>query len=391
MFALLLLVIVGVAGMAMDFTRQERMRARLAQAADAAILAAARSAASMQESNPGMNVSEIIGQAEELGRSHFAANVSSLDDVKLNNVKLAVKYDGGFWTSNVAYKASARTTLGVALGQSKLDLRGTSEASIAPGFPVLDIAMCIDSTGSMQPTLDAVKTNAINFYDNLNASLATKGIQPFPHVRVRLMYFKDFGDKDPTLFDLDPLVASNFFRLPDESSAFNAFASPQIADGGHDTPESGLECLNEAISSPWLQVGDSVSGFSQRVTDVYPLIIVWTDAPTHPINFANSLANPAYPSAAHMPRNYAALLDKWNDGAVLSQQYKQILFFGDPDVTAHDQTDVNTGEFYPSGWPEVKTWPKFTVGGTLTEGNTDMIEFITNGIAKNTKGLRLTN
>lgn len=36
-------------------------------------------------------------------------------------------------------------------------------------------------------------------------------------------------------------------------------------------------------------------------------------------------------------------------------------------------------------------WPKFTHGGTVVEANTDMIEFIANGIAKNTKGLRLTN
>ncbi len=131
--------------------------------------------------------------------------------MKVDKVDVDVKYDGGYWTSSVAYKARGRTTLGAVLGQSKLDLRGTSQASIAPGFPVLDIAMCIDSTGSMQPTLDAVKTNAINFYDNLNASLTAKGIQPFPHVRVRLIYFKDFGDATPGMWDPDPLVASNFF------------------------------------------------------------------------------------------------------------------------------------------------------------------------------------
>lgn len=147
-FALLLLVILGAAGMAMDFTRQERMRARLAQAADAAILAAARGEASMQESNPAMDVSEIIGQAEELGRSHFAANVSALGDVKIDKINLAANYDGGHWTSNVAYKATGSSTLGAALGHSKLDLRGKSEASVAPGFPVLDIAMCARRHGA---------------------------------------------------------------------------------------------------------------------------------------------------------------------------------------------------------------------------------------------------
>lgn len=44
-----------------------------------------------------------------------------------------------------------------------------------------------------------------------------------------------------------------------------------------------------------------------------------------------------------------------------------------------------------SGWAEIMTWPKFTHGGTVVEANTDPVEFIANGIAKNAKGLRLTN
>lgn len=384
-FALLLLTILGVAGMAMDFTRQERMRARLSQAADAAILAAARGAASMQESNPSMDVSEIIGQAQELGQKHFAANVSALGDVKVDRVNLSVNYDGGYWTSNVAYKATGRTTLGAALGHSKLDLRGKSEASIAPGFPVLDIAMCIDSTGSMSGTLDAVKTNAVNFYDNLNNALTAKGIQPFPLVRVRLIYFKDFGDATPGVWDPDPLVASNFFRLPEEAGNFNAFASPQAAGGGADWAESGLECLNEAMDSAWSKPGDTPVGFTQKITDVYPLIVMWTDASTHRIGYPNSLANPAYPPASKMPRTYADFLAKWEDRDVIDQSKKQLLFFGDP---AQPSYEPDGGE---SGWSEIMTWPKFTHGGTVLEANTDPVEFIANGIAMNTKGLRLTN
>lgn len=385
MFALLLIIVVGVAGLAMDFTRQERMRARLSQAADAAILAAARSASSIQEANPSLSVSEIIPQAEELGRKHFAANTSQLSDVNISDVKITVDFDGGYWTSNVAYKATGKTTLGVALGRRTLDLRGKSEASIAPGFPALDIAMCIDSTGSMSGTLDAVKTNAINFYDSLNNSLIAKGVQPFPLVRVRLIYFKDYGDAVPGLWDPDPLVASNFFRLPDESGNFNAFASPQVATGGGDWAESGLECLNEAMDSQWIKVGQSVSGFSQKVTDVYPLIVMWTDASTHRVGYPNSLANPDYPPESKMPRTDAAFLAKWENRDVIDQQRKQLLFFGDP---AQPSGEPDGSE---SGWAQIMTWPKFTHGGTVLEANTDPVEFIANGIAKNTKGLRLTN
>ena len=96
------------------------------------------------------------------------------------------------------------------------------------------------------------------------------------------MYFKDFGDATPGVWDPDPLISSDFFRLPDQAGNFNAFASPQVAGGGADWAESGLECLNEAMDSQWMKVGQAVSGFSQKVTDVYPLIVVWTDASTHP-------------------------------------------------------------------------------------------------------------
>ena len=44
-----------------------------------------------------------------------------------------------------------------------------------------------DGAGS---TLDAVKTNAMNFYNDLNTQLTAKGMTAFPLVRVRMIYFK---------------------------------------------------------------------------------------------------------------------------------------------------------------------------------------------------------
>ena len=70
---------------------------------------------------------------------------------------------------------------------------------------------------------------------------------------------------------------------------------------------------------------------------------------------------------------------------VIDQQNKQLLFFGDP---AQPSLETDGGE---SGWSDIMTWPKFTHGGTVVEANTDPVEFIANGIAKNAKGLRLTN
>ncbi|MGE3517076.1 MAG: pilus assembly protein TadG-related protein [Hyphomicrobium sp.] len=382
LFALLLSVLVGASGLAMDFIRQERVRSRVSQAADAANLAAARAAASAGEVDPSADSAQVIAQAQEIAKNYFFANLADLTSVKIARLNVTLTQDSGLWKSHIDYTATRNTTLSATLGFNKITIRGSSEASVTPGFPVLDLAMCVDSTGSMQTSLNSVKNNAMNFYDNLNSALAAKGIQQFPLVRVRMLYFKDFGDTTPGMWDSDPLVTSNFFMLPDEASTFNSFVSPQVASGGADWAESGLECLNAAMSSTWMKVGDQPAGFNTKVTDVYPLIVVWTDASTHPLPFTNSLANPAYPSASFMPRSYAAFRNKWGSAETIDQTHKQILFFGDP---SQDWGDGQTG------WLEVKTWPSFTHDGTVEEANTSMIEFIASGIAKNVRGLRLTN
>lgn len=384
LFAMIVFVVLGIAGLALDSDRGTRIKTRLADAADAANLAAARAAIDMEKSNGQRSKSEIAEAATQIGRNVFMANIQTLGGAVFSAPEMVVENSNGSWTAKVSYSATMKTSLAAAVGLDSLVINGKAEASVAPGFAVLDIAMCVDSTGSMTPTLDAVKTNAMQFYDNLNTELKSRGLEPFPLVRVRMIYFKDFGDING-MSDPDPLVASNFFSLPSESGNFNAFVSPQVAYGGMDTPESGLECVNEAIDSPWLKPGEVPSGFSDPVTDVYPLVVVWTDAPSHPPSFPNSLAGPAYPPAAKMPRTDAGLLAKWNSAASIDQNHKQLLFFGNPDVVAGDEAG------FVSGWQQVKTWPGFTVGGTLTDANASMIEFLVNGIEKTAQSLRLTN
>lgn len=383
LFALIVLMMLGVAGLALDSDRGTRIKTRLSDAADAANLAAARAAVDMAKSDAQRSKSEIASEAAEIGRKVFLANLQTLGGAKFNPPNMAVTYDNGKWNAKITYDALMQASLSAAVGMDSMTIRGQSEASVSPGFAVLDIAMCVDSTGSMTPTLDAVKANALSFYDNINNELKSRSLEPFPLVRVRLIYFKDFGDVMAGMWDPDPLNASNFFSLPSEGGSFNAFASPQVAYGGYDATESGLECLNEAIDSPWLKAGDVPSGFSDAVTDVYPLIAIWTDTTARTPAFPNALANPAYPPATKMPRSAAALRAKWESAASIDQAHKQILFFGDPLMPGYDATD--------KGWLDVAAWPGFTVGGTLTDANASMIEFLVNGIAKTTKSLRVTN
>lgn len=385
LFALSFIVLSATVGLAVDYSRAERAKAAIATAADAANLAAAKFAADTASKDPSLSAAAIASAAEAHGQRFFEVNLDRGLDAKLKNYKLTVsKDDKGAWTAVSEYSATSETSMMAVAGQNTLDIAGTSQASIKPGFAVLDIAMCVDSTGSMTPTLDAVKANATTFYDRLKTELESRGIAPFSLVRVRLAFFKDYGDADPTLSDPDPMRASAFFTLPDQSADFLNFAAPQVAYGGWDWPEADAICLNEAMDSPWMKPGDVIPGTPNHVTDVYPLIVVWTDSPAHGIGFANYESHPDYPAPARMPRTYEAFLDKWNDPAVIDQNNKQIIFFGDP--TLDDPYIADR-----SAWLTIKDWPKFTVGGTLLEGNASMVEFLAEGIALNVRGLAVTN
>ena len=157
----------------------------------------------------------------------------------------------------------------------------------------VDIVFCIDVTGSMTPILDAVKANALRFYDDVQANLTDKG-KNVDELRVRIIAFRDFAADPETA-----LQESSFFALPDERTIFSAFVDSLVPEGGGDAPESGLEAVALAINSPWTSRGD-------RRRQV---IVVWTDQPAHPLNFA------VLPSglASSVPTDFSALTDLWED------------------------------------------------------------------------------
>ena len=125
----------------------------------------------------------------------------------------------------------------------------------------VDIVFCIDVTGSMNPIIDAVKANALGFYDDVQTNLTAKG-KNVAQLRVRVVAFRDFvADGDAALEE------SPFFTLPADRGSFSDFVNGLVAQGGGDAPESGLEAVALAINSPWTTTGD-------RRRQV---IVVWTD------------------------------------------------------------------------------------------------------------------
>ena len=186
----------------------------------------------------------------------------------------------------------------------------TSLASRGVNYSV-DIVFCIDVTGSMDPILDAVKANALGFYDDVQSNLVAKG-KNVAQLRVRVVAFRDLvADGDAAVEE------SPFFALPDERARFSEFVGGLRAEGGGDAPESGLEAVALAMSSPWTRTGD-------RRRQV---IVVWSDQPTHQLDASVVPAD----LRSRIPADFSALTDAWEDeqGLMGSSSKRLILFAPD--------------------------------------------------------------
>jgi hypothetical protein len=175
----------------------------------------------------------------------------------------------------------------------------------------VDIVFCVDVTGSMTPILDQVKANALRFYSDVQSNLTSKG-KTIDNLRVRVVAFRDIvADGEAALQE------SPFFELPADEKGFSGFVNGLVAEGGGDEPESGLEAVALAMTSPWTTRGD-------RRRQV---IVVWTDQPAHPLNAS------ALPPAlgGRVPADFSALTDVWEDpqGPLGSSSKRLILFAPD--------------------------------------------------------------
>ncbi len=175
----------------------------------------------------------------------------------------------------------------------------------------VDIVFCIDVTGSMSPIIDAVKTNAMRFYDDVQTNLTDKG-KNVDELRVRVIAFRDFAADGEAA-----LEESDFFTLPDHQAHFSTFVSGLTAQGGGDAPESGLEAVALAMNSSWTMRGD-------RRRQV---IVVWTDQAAQPLG--SSAVPPSI--GARVPADFSALTDLWEDtqGPLGSSSKRLILFAPD--------------------------------------------------------------
>lgn len=174
----------------------------------------------------------------------------------------------------------------------------------------VDLVFCIDATMSMDPILDKVKENALNFYQDFRSIMDEKD-KKVSQLRIRVVAFRDYYyDKDKAM------MVTNFFTLPDMAEEFEACVKSIIPDGGGDDPEDGLEALAYAMKSDW-------SNGSVKKRHV---IVVWSDEGTHELGFGKKAAN--YPK--RMPKDFNELTEWWGsrrNPGLMDENAKRLLIF----------------------------------------------------------------
>lgn len=198
----------------------------------------------------------------------------------------------------------------------------------------VDIVMCIDATGSMNHTLVHVKESALSFHTRLNKVMHDKG-KAISQLRLKVIAFRDFGDRAD-----DAIAQTDFLLLPDQAADFDRFVRGLHATGGGDWPESGLEALSLAVQSPWEQ------GLDRR----RHVIVLFTDAPAHPLGAPDQVAAQTYPQS--IPRSMNELFEQWGPSQnphVMDNSAKRLLLFApeeSPWIEIAD--DWNNTLYFPS-------------------------------------------
>ena len=219
----------------------------------------------------------------------------------------------------------------------------------------VDMVFVIDATGSMSPVIGTVMNNALNFYRDVVESMEMKQ-KSINMMRVRLVIFRDYiADHDKAM------LTTRFFTLPDEEIEFQETVRGIVAHGGGDAPEDGLEAIAYAIRSDW-----NPEGIKRR-----NIIVVWTDAPTHPIGYARE--DPSYPKG--MPGNFSELTEWWGDEQMespyIKNSAKRLILFA-PDQP-HWTDIVNS-------WNNVIHYPSVAGQGLVEVTYREIIDAIYNSI-----------
>lgn len=161
LFGLLAVPLLIAGGMAVDIARSAQAKTIIQEAADAALLRAAR----LKSENPGLTDAALTARAREI----FDAATRGLAGVTIAGFKLV--HDGGSDTYSLRVDGGIATTLIGVAGFQSLDVGAVSEVSLGPP-PYIEVAMALDNTGSMNTNnkIGALRDAASDLVETLFAS-----------------------------------------------------------------------------------------------------------------------------------------------------------------------------------------------------------------------------
>ncbi|MCS5565441.1 MAG: VWA domain-containing protein [Methylococcales bacterium] len=229
------------------------------------------------------------------------------------------------------------------------ELKGETMANRLAYF--VDIVLVIDSTASMRPVINRVKSQALQFHGKIMGRMEAKK-KTINRLRMRVVSFRDFWA------DREPIKAMpDFIDMKTDADQFDSFVNELWADGGGDEPESGLEGLALGIQSPW---------FKNPRSKKRNIVILWTDATAHPLERAKESMPPNYPE--NMPGNLDELTDLWEELPVTS---RRLLLYA-PDTQPWNQIGYN--------WDQTIYFPSIAGDGLAEHDMDTILEAIANSI-----------
>lgn len=146
--ALLIIPIVGSAGVALDVVRAMSVKSDLQMAADSAALAVVAESSASAEAARRMASNGVISVGKEEAEAFFHSNQRGNPEYRLLALDVQVKKNGTVIESSVSFKASLNTTLSRVLGKDFLTVSGSATAKYETET-YTDFYLLLDNSPSM--------------------------------------------------------------------------------------------------------------------------------------------------------------------------------------------------------------------------------------------------
>jgi hypothetical protein len=162
----------------------------------------------------------------------------------------------------------------------------------ASNTPEADICWVLDVTGSMSTEISLIQTDLTSFTNQL----ATSGI----NYQNGLVAFRDINTNDSQgSNDCASATAMATYPLTPNNTTFLSYISAQMAEGGGDTPESGLEGIQAAVM-PTTYCGLNTTPMAWRPGASHTIIVI-SDAGFHSVEYdgLSSLSIFSFPASLY--------------------------------------------------------------------------------------------